>query len=266
MKKRRIPKDIAENSDGRRPSEPGAPNLEQLRPAGVKPERLEEYKFLFRSVDEMEVPEPSAEMRRKFQAALEEAKRTQQIEDRPAVRASRPFIWRYPSPIPRLAVGLALVVVGWFLGYQLTPRPERAQLALLASEVQEMKKTVMLSGLGNSSAMERMKAVHYAQDLSGPDEAVLAALTQTLNGDPSVNVRLVAVEALARFAGRPQVRQALIQSIVRQESPLVQLALAEVMLALNEKRAIEPFRKVMADPLLDYSVKSRLEDTVRQLL
>jgi len=266
MTKRKTAKDIAEKPGGRRPSEPGAPSVDKLRQAGVKPERLEEYKSLLRCVDEMDVPEPSAEMRRNFQAMLEVAKRTQRVEDRPVVRAWRPFSWTHPALIPRLAVGLALVVVGWFLGYQLTPRPERAQLDLLASEVQVMKRTVMLSGLGNPSAMERMKAVHTAQDLSGPDEAVLAALTQTLNGDPSVNVRLVAVEALARFAGRPQVREALLQSIVRQESPLVQLALAEVMLALNEKRSIEPFRKVMADPLLDYSVKSRLEDTVRQLL
>jgi HEAT repeat protein len=156
--------------------------------------------------------------------------------------------------------------VGWFLGYQVTPRPERAQLDLLASEVREMKKTIMLSKLENPSAGERMQAIQSAQDLSGPDEAVIVALVQTMNGDPNVNVRLVAVEALARFAGRPKVREALIQSIVRQESPLIQLALAEVMLALHEKRAVEPFRKVMADPQLDYWVKSKLEDTVRQLL
>ena len=129
-----------------------------------------------------------------------------------------------------------------------------------------MKKTVMLAMLENSSASERMKAVHFAQELSGPDEAVLTALARTVNDDPNVNVRLLAVEALALYADHPKVREALVQAIVRQESPLVQLALAEVMLALNEKRAVEPIRKIIASPLVDYSVKSKLEATVRQLL
>jgi len=227
---------------------------------------LAEYEFLLRSVAEMEVPEPSAAMHRKFQALLGDAKKAQSVKAIPAARPPRLFLRPYPGLFPRLAVGLCLIVVGWFLGYQVTPRPERAHLDLLDKEVREMKKTIMLSKLDNPSAAERMRAVHFAQDLPGPDDAILAALIQTMNGDPNVNVRLVAVEALARYAGHPKVREALIQAIVRQESPLVQLALADVMLALNEKRAVEPFRKVIADPLVDYSVKSKLETRVRQLL
>jgi len=69
-----------------------------------------------------------------------------------------------------LAVALSLIVMGWFLGYQVTPRPERARIDFLASEVREMKKTVMLAMLENSSAAERMKAVHFAQDLAARPE------------------------------------------------------------------------------------------------
>lgn len=141
-----------------------------------------------------------------------------------------------------------------------------ARIDLLASEVQEMKKTVTLAKLQNPVAAERMKAVGLTADLSGPDEVVLDALIQTMNGDPNVNVRLVSVEALARYAENPKVREALVQAIVRQDSPLVQLALADIMLAMNEKRAVEPFRKVIADPGLDYAVKSKLENAVRLLL
>jgi HEAT repeat protein len=129
-----------------------------------------------------------------------------------------------------------------------------------------MKKTVMLAMLENSSAAERMKAVQYAQDMTGPDESVLMALARTVNDDPNVSVRLMAVDALAHYAAYPKAREALIQSIVRQESPLVQLALADVMLALSEKRAVEPIRRIIASPMVDYSVKSKLEATVRQLL
>jgi hypothetical protein len=228
--------------------------------------RLAEYESLLRAVDEVEVPEPSAEMDRKFQAMLEEAKKTRLLEDRAPIHRPRPFFGRLPSLLPRLTVALSLIVVGWFLGYQVTPRPERARIDLLASEVQEMKKTVMLAMLENSSAAERMKAVQYAQDVTEPDESVLNALTRTLNNDPNVGVRLMAVNALAHYAAYPRAREALIQSIVWQKSSLVQLALADVMLALNEKRAVDPIRRVIASPMVDDSVKSKLETTVSELL
>jgi len=214
----------------------------------------------------MEVPEPSAEMGQKFQAMLEEAKKARFQEDRATVRRPSPFFNLRFGLLPRLAVVLNLVVVGWFLGYQLTPRPERARIDPLASEDQEMKRTVMLAMLENSSAAERMKAVQYAQDVTEPDESVLDALARTVNDDPNVGVRLMAVNALAHYAAYPRAREALIQSIVWQKSPLVQLALADVMLALNEKRAVEPIRRLIASPMVDDSVRSKLETTVRELL
>jgi hypothetical protein len=228
--------------------------------------RMAEYESLLRDLDEMEVPEPSAEMDRKFQAMLEEAQKARFQEDGSTVRRPRPFFDLRSGLLPRLAAVVSLLVVGWFLGYQVTPRPERTRLDLLASEVRGMKKTVMLAMLENSSAAERMKAVQYAQEVTEPDESVLDALARTINDDPNIGVRLMAVTALAHYAAYPRAREALIQSIVRQKSPLVQLALADVMLALNEKRAVEPIRRIIASPVVDDSVKSRLETAVRQLL
>ena len=231
-----------------------------------KARRLAECEPLLRDIDEMKVPEPSADMDRKFKATLEEAKKAGFLDERVPVRRRRPVTASLPQFLPRLATAISLLVAGWFLGYQVTPRPERARLDLLASEVWEMKKTVMLAMLENPSAEERMKAVQFAHELSGPDEPVLEALTRTLNEDPDVGVRLMAVNALAHYAAEPRVREALIRSIVRQKSPLVQLALADVMLALNEKRAVESFRRMIASPMVDDSVKSRLETAVRELL
>ncbi len=221
---------------------------------------------LLRAVDELEVPEPPAAMHLRFRAMLEEAKTARFLEAQSPARRLGRFLRPSFGLIPRTVAALGLLAVGWFLGYQVTPRPDGARLDRLAAEVQEMKTSVLLAKLQNPAAAERMKAVRFAEDLSGPDAAVLDALIRTMNGDPNVNVRLVAVEALARYAGRPEVRQALIQAIVGQESPLVQLALADVMLALDEKAAVEPFRRVIAEPGLDYAVKSKLENTVRRLL
>ena len=231
-----------------------------------KDKRQAEYESLLQEIDAMKVPEPSAEMDRKFQAMLEEAKRARFLEDRSPVRQRRLFFGLRANPLAKLAAALSLIIIGWFLGYQVTPRPERTRIDLLASEVREMKRTVMLAMLENSSAAERMKAVQSAQEMTAPDEAVLNALARTVNDDPNVSVRLMAVNALAHYAAHPMAREALIQSIVQQESPLVQLALADVMLALSEKRAVEPIRRIISRPTVDYSVKSKLEATVSQLL
>jgi hypothetical protein len=259
MRKRTIDQDLMRDPAGATPPEPDTRRADDPRGTGRAEEGLAECESLLRSVDEMEVPEPSAAMHHKFRALLEEAKAAQKAEARPA-------LWTSSGLVPRLAVGLCLLVAGWFLGYQVTPRAERAQLDLLTGEIREMRKTLVLSNLVNPSAAERLRAVQSARNLTGADEAVFTALIQTMNADSNVSVRLEAVEALSRYASRPEVREALVQSIVRQESPLVQIALADVMLALNEKRAVEPLRMVIADPMVDYSVKSRLETTVRRLL
>src|SRR4030042_5962271 len=101
------------------------------------PKRWAEYESLLRDVDEMEVAEPSAEMDQKFQAMLEEAKKARFLEERALVRRRSLFFELRPGLLPTLAAALSLIIVGWFLGYQVPPRPERARIDSLASEVQE---------------------------------------------------------------------------------------------------------------------------------
>jgi hypothetical protein len=87
----------------------------------------------------------------------------------------------------------------------------------------------------------------------------------TLNNDPNVNVRLTTLEALTHFARDPVVREGLIQSILQQESPLVQAALADVMLRLQEKRAIPSFKKLLLQKDLNGMVRTKIEETITRL-
>jgi HEAT repeat protein len=97
------------------------------------------------------------------------------------------------------------------------------------------------------------------------DEKVIQALLQTLNNDPNINVRLVTVETLRQFADEPQVREGLIQSITRQESPLVQIALADVMVGLQEKRSVKQLQRLLEQENLDETVKIKIKETVKVL-
>jgi HEAT repeat protein len=125
---------------------------------------------------------------------------------------------------------------------------------------------MVLTLISQSSATDRLKAVGYTSELQQADERVIQALLFTLNHDENVNVRLVTVEALFRFADAPAVREGLVRSIAQQESPLVQLALADVMVALQEKRSVAPLSELLRRQATDFYVKEKLESSIRVLL
>jgi hypothetical protein len=236
-----------------------------LKKRGMDSPRLEDYERMWEALAPERVPEPSEAMHGRFRQALDEAKKSawRTSPSNPADRKepSRPA-W---GPVPRFAFGFSLLVIGWFVGFQLTPRPDHGRLETLNAEMREMKTAIFLTKMESASAPERMSAVQYAADPSVWNDTVREALVRALNADANPNVRLAALEALARRSNDSRVRDALVQSIEHQDSPLLFLALADVCLALDEKRAAEPFRKISADPALYFSVRQRLEETVRKL-
>ncbi len=117
-----------------------------------------------------------------------------------------------------------------------------------------------------SSPVERIKAVNMVGDFDKADNQIIESLIGVLNNDSNSNVRLLALDALIRYSSVPEVREGLIASIGNQTSPLVQLRLAEIMLALNEKRAVPEFQKVLQNASLNYSVRDKLNEAVVVLL
>lgn len=142
---------------------------------------------------------------------------------------------------------------------------DQQQLAALTAQVHEMREMVMLSLLQNPSASERMRGISYTDDIKNVNPNIAEALLATLNGDPNVNVRLTTLEALTHFANNPAVREGLVHSILQQESPLVQAALADVMLKLQEKRSVRPFKQLLQQKDLNKLVKTKIEQTITRL-
>jgi HEAT repeats len=124
---------------------------------------------------------------------------------------------------------------------------------------------MMLSLLENPSATERLRAVSFTKEINAVDGRVIDALLITLNNDANVNVRLVTLEALVQLADDARVREGLVQSLMHQESPLVQVELADVMVKLQEKRSLKPMRQLLQKPGTNDLVKSKLQQTIKQL-
>ncbi len=167
----------------------------------------------------------------------------------------------------RIAAGIALFIIGWF-GARITGSTQSGekQLAELTSEVSGLRQSLVLTMLSQDSPSERIQAVNMVSEMNEVDNKIIESMLSTLNNDPNDNVRLVALETLTLYVYYPEVREGLVKSISIQESPLIQYRLAEIMQALQEKRSVPEFQKVLNDITLDYSVRERINETIEVLL
>jgi hypothetical protein len=220
----------------------------------------------------METPEPSAHMKVKFNAMLDTYKES--VEDEKegvwsSISNRLNSVWHW-QPRYTLAYSLAIILIGFGGGYLLFSNGKGSkqdqQLQALTSQVHELKQTMMLALLENPSASERIRGVSYTSEIRHADKEVIDALLATLNNDPNVNVRLSTLDALAHLAGHPEVRSGLIQSIAQQDSPVMQLAIADVMLKLQEKRSVKSFRELLKQKDLNPGVRDKIKQTITQLI
>jgi HEAT repeat protein len=120
--------------------------------------------------------------------------------------------------------------------------------------------------LKDPSASQRIQAVSYTDEISNVDLKVIDALFTTLNEDPNVNVRLATLEALVKLSGEPKVREGLVLSINLQESPLMQSAIADVMVRLQEKSSVQSLQKLLGKKDLNQMVKLNIEKNIQKLI
>jgi len=95
---------------------------------------------------------------------------------------------------------------------------------------------------------------------------VIGALFTTLNGDPNVNVRLATLDALVKLADEPKVREGLVRCIDLQESPLMQSAIADAMVKLQEKSSVMSLKKLLGKKGLNQMVKTNIEKSIQKLI
>lgn len=233
-------------------------------------QELEATQQVWKLMGEIPTPAASADMPVQFQAMLEQYKESQTATTKPnplrVLVDKLRQLWSL-QPGMQLAYTVVLIVIGIGMGlFWNTQGGNKQEIAALSSQVHEMKEMMMLSLLENPSASERIRGVSYSSEIKTANKEVIEALLSTLNNDQNVNVRLITLEALTQYAGDPSVREGLVQSIVQQESPLVQSALADIMLKLQEKRSVQSFKKLLQQKDLNNAIRNKIEQTISGLI
>jgi hypothetical protein len=235
--------------------------LEKLIEEGaVSLTQLHELHKLDEQIIRMEEPAPSMKLDDQFYASLA-------AEKRKVKRNVFAVTWpEWSVLMPRLAFASVLLIAGFAGGYLLERPVENTQVKALTREVGDLKEMVMLSLLEKESATDRLRAVSLTSDMNQVSQKVTRALFKTLNEDDNVNVRLAALEVLKSYVRDGRVREELVRSISKQDSPMVQVELAGLMVAMQEKKSVKELRRILENEKTPKEVKSKIEESIRVLI
>jgi HEAT repeats len=211
---------------------------------------------LWQSLDLLPLEEPSGKVRDRFYEMLGSYQHGFASAGSRNSAHFLPIRWQ-------MAAAAALLAVGLGIGYGVRDDRSRPELVQLREEVASMRQLVALSLLQQQSASDRLRGVSWSYQVEPSDEEVMNALVTTVNHDPNVNVRLAAVDALRPFTGSPAThllaRNAVVQALPRQTTPIVQVALIDFLAELKERNAAPELRRLVSDPDIDSGVRKRAE-------
>jgi hypothetical protein len=254
--------------------------IEHMETCSACRAELAELGVVWRGMEALAMPavEPQPAVRDRFlevlhayEAGLEAGKAAQVVplaQPKPVAAAPRSSWFTFwPSrPAWQFAAAAALLMVGVVAGkLAFQPRGENPEMAQLKGQVEGLRQMVALSMLQEQSAGNRMRGVNYSVQMAQPDSQVQQALLHALNNDPSIDVRLSTVDALEKYAGDPQIRRALVDAVPQQDSPLVQVALIDLLVQMHDKESAPALQKLLRNTDADELVRQRAAAAMQKL-
>jgi len=197
---------------------------------------------------------PSQRLRRRFYDELEHA-------DRQMHRRRRWFGW---ITAPGMAAAMGCLFVGVMLGLLLRSQPaaNHTELAQLQQQVAILNRNLVLDRLENDSASKRLLGVMEASALAEHDPEIRRALLERAVDDRVHSVRSAAIDAIGPRVGSPAVGDELMASLEKAESPLVQLALADLVLRYGNPMQMEQLLQLSERGLLHPDVAKHVKSSV----
>jgi anti-sigma factor RsiW len=267
MNCQRVQDNFIDYQDGTLPADESAQLRAHLANCPTCQREWSALQEMTRKLDALPEAEPSERLRDNFYAMLETHQREADAPSPFALarsRIDRFFAALLPDqPALQFAFALALLIAGLFAGQRYLARPAAPAIDVAAqrkiegleARVASMDQLVTYALLQQQSTSDRLQGVLGAMDLKNPDRKVLADLVGALAFDPSINVRLSAVEALAQHSDDSLVRAGVLSALPRERAPLVQVAMIELLAAARDTAATAVFDKLARDEGADTNVR-----------
>lgn len=160
----------------------------------------------------------------------------------------------------QVAAAIALLIIGGVIGAGISSGDnQEADIVSLKEDIMQMKQMLVAAMLEEHSAMDRIKAVSFTEDMVQPDKEVIDVLVKSLTSDKSPNVRIAAANALEKWNEVPLVRAELVKAMEFQHDPIVQITLINILIGMGEKGAVKPFRKLIEDESVEELVRKQAQ-------
>jgi len=229
---------------------------------------LETLRRTLEALDTLPSAAPSQRLRARVMGDIETEKLTQrgQADWASSIRAAavprrpRRFGW---VPFLLQALGAcALVVLGFTLGERTATQRQLSELRVRVDTIGQLFEQSVLQ---KRTTGDRLETVLTAAATRKPDDRVIDGLINTMAFDPSVNVRLNALNGLYQHADQDVVRAAVLACLPRELNPLVQIAMIDFLVALSDRDAAPELRKLVADDKADADVRESARRAIDQL-
>ncbi len=264
----RVQESFIDYQDGSLPADDAASLRAHLANCPTCQREWSALQEITRKLDGLPDAEPSPRLREQFYAMLDTHQREADAPSPFALargRIDRFFAALLPAqPGLQFALTVTLLLGGLFAGQHFLAKPvviapvdesAKTELAALRAQVNSMGQLVTYSLLQQQSTSDRLRTVLATMELKTPDRRVLTDLVGSLAFDPSINVRLSAVEALAQHADDSLVRAGVLSALPRESAPLVQVAMIELLATARDPAATPVFEKLSRSETLDRNVR-----------
>lgn len=219
------------------------------------------YQQLFKAMADEPILKPTAKLSNNFDKMLQEEKaKAVKVVALTNTSNKRSFsVWK-------IAANIAVLIGAFLMGRYTTQHALQESLVSTQKQVLQYKEATLISLLGNESASKRIQGVQLMQEFDHPDTAIVAALGEKMLSDKNTNVRLSAMEALARFSYSDQVKHFFIKALETEDNPSIQVALINILGELQEKKAIAPLKKLLEKEDTQPFIKEEINTTIPKII
>lgn len=217
-------------------------------------QEVAEMRALFFEMSEEKMEQPSASLRMNFEQLLEEEKAkvsTNESEETKVISLQKHTSWK---SYLRIAASILIVASAFVIGTMVGNGTE---------ENTQIKQ--VLATIEDESASQRIAALNRSEHIETTDRRVLQAFIDRLLYDEKPSVRLAAVEALAKFSSEEMVKVALLKALEKDTDPAMQIELIQVLVKIEEKRALTPMKNLLNDEEVPEYVKKEIQFNIPSL-